>query len=113
MGPDTEFIRSYVLQSINTTDLPSFFMNRILKKYIPKNKNYGSWESFDIFGVDYKIYLNIRKNIKSYFIAVETIEKKFVPIWLQNAYKINGCMYKRIYKVSSPYGYYLIVTRDA
>tara|TARA_Y100000991_G_C21964001_1_gene345909 strand:+ start:1337 stop:1573 length:237 start_codon:yes stop_codon:yes gene_type:complete len=70
----------------------------VLKKYIPKNKNYGSWESFDIFGIDYKIYLNIRKIIKNYFIAVETIKKKFVHIWIYNAYKINGCMYKKIKK---------------
>ena len=64
MGPDSDFIRRYVLQSIDTQELPVFFMNRILKKYIPRDKNYGSWESFDIFGVDYKIYLNIREKIK-------------------------------------------------
>ena len=98
MGPDTDFIRRYVLKSINTANVPLFFMDRVLKKYIPKGKNYGSWESFDIFGVDYKIYLNIRKMIKSYFIAVKTIENKFIPVWIHNAYKINGCMYNKIKK---------------
>ena len=95
-GPGAKYIRKFVQQTICIIGIPTFFLNNILKKYIPDNKNYGSWEGFDIFGPDYNIYINIRRKIKKCRKGLKVIEKKFIPIWIEKAYKIDGCMFNKI-----------------
>jgi hypothetical protein len=69
----------------------------ILEKYIP-DIQYGTWEGFDIFGVNYVIFLNIRREIRKYKKAIIVFQRRFIPIWLEKAYKIDGCMYKSLVK---------------
>lgn len=95
-GPDAEYLRKYIQPNICIQDVPAYFVNNILKKYIPDNRDYGSWQGFHIFGLDYKIYILVRKDIKKYRKSIRIIEKKFVPIWLEKAYRFEGCMYTKI-----------------
>ena len=44
----------------------------------------------------YKFYIDINKEIKKYRKSIKIIEKKFVPIWLEKAYRFEGCMYTKI-----------------
>ena len=48
------------------------------------------------FGLDYGIYWLIRKDVKKYRKAIRCVNEKFIPIWLEKSYKINGCMYNKI-----------------
>lgn len=95
-GPDGKFLRKYIQGDICIHCIPKYILDDILKKYIPDNKDYGSWECFNIFGLDYKFYISVRKEIKKYRKSIKIIETKFIPIWLEKAYKFNGCMYTKI-----------------
>lgn len=95
-GPSAEYLRKYILPSICIQCIPTYFVNNILIKHIPNNRDYGTWECFDIFGLDYGIYWLIRKDVKKYRNAIRCVNEKFIPIWLEKSYKINGCMYNKI-----------------
>ena len=95
-GPDGKYLRKYVQRNICIHGIPKYILNNILKKYIPDNKDYGTWQGFDIFGLNYKFYIDINKEIKKYRKSIKIIEKKFIPIWLEKAYRFEGCMYIRV-----------------
>ena len=95
-GPNATYLRKYIQSNICTQDIPKYIVNTILTKYIPNNKDYGSWDGFDIFGLDYNIYLLVRKDMKKYRKSIACLKKQFIPIWLEKSYKINGCMYNKI-----------------
>ena len=95
-GPNGKYLRKYIQYDICVYGIPKFILNNILQKYIPDNKNYGTWECFNIFGLDYKYYISVRKEIKKCRKAIKIIEKKFIPIWIEKAYKIDGCMFIKI-----------------
>jgi len=95
-GPSAEYLRKYIRPNICIQGIPAYFVNNILNKHIPNNKNYGSWECFDIFGLEYRIYWLVRKDMKKYRKAIRCLKEKFIPIWLEKSYKINGCMYNKI-----------------
>ena len=98
-GPSVEFVRQYVSKNVDINNVPKKFIDMILKKYIPDSTGeaYGSWEGFDIFGVNFVIFINVRREIKKYRKAVLVL-RKLVPIWLEKAYRIDGCMYKILIK---------------
>jgi hypothetical protein len=95
-GPDDLFIHKYISSNLYTKNIPKNIVNNILNKHIPIHKDYGTWEGFEIFGPDYEIYYNVKKDLNKYKKAVLILKVKFIPIWLENAYKINGCMYNKI-----------------
>ena len=98
-GPDAEFLRKAALKTIDTKKLSPYFINKLLFTYIPavnETISYGSWKHFQIYGSGYEFYRNINNTIKKYNTAINIIEEKFLPIWIHNAYKINGCMFKKI-----------------
>lgn len=95
-GPDALFIHKYISSQLYTRNTPKYIVNDILNKHIPIHKDYGTWEGFDIFGLDYKMYDNVRKDLNKYRKAVLILKETFIPIWLEKAYKINGCMYNKI-----------------
>ena len=95
-GPDAEYLRKYIQHNICIQDIPKYFVNNILNKHIPNNRDYGSWQGFNIFGLDYIIFTLVRRDIKIYRKAIHSLKEKFIPIWLEKAYKINGCIYNKI-----------------
>jgi hypothetical protein len=95
-GPDFIFARKYIKSHVCTQDLPKYIVDDVLATYIPDNFDYGTWEAFDIFGFDYRFYFAIRKDLQKYRVAMKFLDKKFIPVWLHHAYKIDGCMYKKI-----------------
>lgn len=99
-GPSVEFVRKYVLSNVCTHNVSERFIKMILEKHIPDSQDeiYGTWEGFDIFGINYVIFLNMRREIRKYKKAIKVFRRRFVPIWLEKAYKIDGCMYKSLVK---------------
>ena len=103
IGPSVEFVRKYVLSNVCTHNVSERFIKMILEKHIPDGPDgpdeiYGTWEGFDIFGINYVIFLNIRREIRKYKKAIIVFQRRFIPIWLEKAYKIDGCMYKSLVK---------------
>lgn len=94
-GPNAEYLRKYIQSQICIQGIPKYFVNNILIEHIP-NRDYGSWLGFEIFGLDYRIYIIIRRDLKKYRKTVQCLKEKFIPIWLEKAYKIDGCMYNKI-----------------
>jgi hypothetical protein len=101
-GPSGKLLRKYILPNICVYDVLPVFIDDILLKYIPDieegDTKYGSWKCFDIFGIDYRIYCVIRREIKQYKKAINILKLKFIPLWLENAYKLDGCMYRVLVK---------------
>ena len=86
-GPSAEYLRKYIRPNICIQGIPTYFVNNILIKHIPNNKNYGSWQGFNIFGLDYRIYILVRRDIKKYRKAIHCLKEKFILIWLEKSYK--------------------------
>lgn len=40
-GPRAEYLRKYIRSNICIQGIPTYFVNNILIKHIPNNKNYG------------------------------------------------------------------------
>ena len=40
-GPSAEYLRKYIRPNICIQGIPTYFVNNILIKHIPNNKNYG------------------------------------------------------------------------
>lgn len=99
-GPSVEFIRQYVSKNVDIHNIPKKIIDNILKKHIPGDAGeiHWTWEGFDIFGINFVIFINVRREIKKYRNAIFILRKILVPIWLEKAYRIDGCMYKILTK---------------
>ena len=65
-GPDAKYIRNKLFEKFkNFKNIQDGELISILEKNIPDSKNdFGSWKGYAIFGIDEKIFNNIKKDIK-------------------------------------------------
>ena len=109
-GPDAKYVREHIftkfkVNEITNKELTNKELNDILLKNIPNSKtDFGSWKGYAIFGLDEKLYNNIKKDIKILIKkkqikkAYKVLNDKFVPIVTHKLYEPNGFMTKKISK---------------
>lgn len=102
-GPDAKYIREHNFDKFKVPEITNNELNNILLKHIPDSKNdFGSWRGYAVFGLDEKIFNNIKKDIKILVDdkrikrAYKTLNDKFKPLVIHKLYEPNGYMTKII-----------------
>ena len=102
-GPNAKYIRENVFNKFKVPEITNNELNNILLKHIPDSKNdFGSWRGYAVFGLDEKIFNNIKKDIKILVDekiikhAYKTLNDKFKPLVIHKLYEPNGYMTKKI-----------------
>tara|TARA_Y100000591_G_C21648174_1_gene601419 strand:- start:76 stop:486 length:411 start_codon:yes stop_codon:yes gene_type:complete len=105
-GPDAKYIRNKLFEKFkNFKDITDEELKKILEETIPDSKNdFGSWKGYAIFGIEEKLFNNIKKNIKILIEekkikhARKILNDKFVPFVIHKLYEPKGFMTKVISK---------------
>lgn len=102
-GPNAKYIREHTFNKFKISDITDEELNTILLKHIPDSKtDFGSWRGYAVFGLEEKIFNNIKKDIKILLEqkkikkAYKTLNEKFTPHVIHKLYEPNGFMAKVI-----------------
>lgn len=105
MGANPKYIRKHIFSRFKTNNITNEELNNILLKHIPDDKkNIGSWRNYAVFGLDEKIFNNIKKDIqilleeKKIKHAYKILNDKFIPYIIHKLYEPKGFMTKVISK---------------
>ena len=106
-GPDAKYVREdiYFKFKSNLNEITNEELQNILLKNIPDTKrDFGSWRGYGTFGLEERIFNNIKKDIKKIKKekkikkAYETLNSKFLPFVIHKLYEPKGFMTKIISK---------------
>ena len=104
-GPDAKYVRDDIYSKFknNLNKINNKELENILLQNIPDSKtDFGSWRGYATFGIEEKIYNNIKKDIKLLIQkrkvkkAYKTLNNKFLPFIIHKMYEPKGFMTKII-----------------
>lgn len=103
-GPNAKYVRENILKKIKNFEITEKELYIILLKNIPDTKtDFGSWRGYATFGLEEKIFNQIKKDIKMLSEkkikrAYKILNDKFCPIIIHKLYEPGGFMAKKISK---------------